>query len=130
MLSFADLDRSIGSVPGAVVARLRRADVGRGREDLYHNQLPALLNELAHRARVESITLSSAMEGVVVPDRIRAAQIIDGKASILRNRSEQELAGYRSALDYLFGADWRPLNVGLLLHLHKLLFAEIGRAHV
>ena len=68
MLSFAHLDRLIGSVPGPVVARLRRIDTGRGREDLYRNQLPALLTELAHRARVESITASSALEGVVVPD--------------------------------------------------------------
>ena len=32
----------------------------------------------------------------------------------LPTRSEQELAGYRAALDYLFAEDWRPLNVGLL----------------
>jgi Fic family protein len=124
VLSFTVLDRSIAAVPGPVVARLRRVDTGRGREDLYRNQLPALLTELAHRARVESITSSSAMEGVVVSDQVRAAQIIEGKAPVLRNRSEQELAGYRAALDYLFTEDWRPLNAGLLLHLHKLLFAH------
>jgi Fic family protein len=124
MLSFARLDRSIGTVPGVVVARLRRIDTARGREDLYRNQLPALLTELAHRARVESITASSAMEGVVVADQARAAQIIEGRAPVLRTRSEQEFAGYRAALDYLFADDWRPLNVGLLLHLHHLLFAN------
>jgi hypothetical protein len=42
----------------------------------------------------------------------------------LRNRSEQELAGYRDAQDYLFQQDWRPLNAGLILHLHRLLFAH------
>lgn len=47
-----------------------------------------------------------------------------GSAKGLRTRSEQELAGYRNALDYLFSEDWRPLNPGLLLHLHRLLFAE------
>lgn len=124
MLSFAGLERSIGSVPAGVVMRLRRIDTGRGREELYRNQLPALLTELAHRARVESITASSALEGVVVPDKIRAAQIIDKRAPVLRTRGEQEFAGYRTALDYLFDEDWRPLNVGLLLHAHKLLFAE------
>jgi Fic family protein len=124
LLSFAVLDRSIAAVPGAVVARLRRVDTGRGREDLHRSQLPALLTELAHRARVESITASSAMEGVVVADRVRAVRIIEGRAPVLRNRSEQELAGYRAALDYLFVQDWRPLNVGLLLHLHNLLFAQ------
>jgi hypothetical protein len=42
----------------------------------------------------------------------------------LRNRSEQELAGYRDAQDYLFREDWRPLNAGLILHLHRVLFAH------
>jgi Fic family protein len=42
----------------------------------------------------------------------------------LRTRSEQELAGYRDTLDYLFRQDWRPLGVELLLHLHRLLFAH------
>ena len=41
---------------------------------------------------------------------------------MLRDRSEQELAGYRAALDYLYQEQWRPLNVGLVLHLHRLLF--------
>ncbi len=124
MLSFVDLDRSLGSVPGPVVMQLARVDIGRGREELFHHQLPALLTELAHRARIASVTASSALEGVVVHDQVRAAAIIQGKATSLRTRSEQELAGYRAAMDYLFGEDWRPLNVGLVLHLHRLLFAQ------
>jgi hypothetical protein len=61
---------------------------------------------------------------VVVDDQARAAAIIGGKVTTLRTRSEQELAGYRATLDYLFGQDWRPLNVGLLLHLHRSLFEQ------
>jgi Fic family protein len=122
--SFADLDRVIGHVPAEVVMRLRTIDTGRGSEALYRNQLPALLTELANRARVQSITASSAIEGVVVADAGRASSIIAGKAKVLRNRSEQELAGYRKALDYLFLEDWRPLNTGLVLHLHRLLWSE------
>lgn len=124
MESFVDLDRCLGQVPGAVVTKLARVDIGRGREELFRNQLPALLTELANRARVASITASSALEGVVVADRARAAAIISGKAAVLRSRSEQEFAGYRAALDYLFAGDWRPLNIGLLLHLHRELFAQ------
>jgi Fic family protein len=123
MRSFADLDRSLGAVPGPVVMRLSRVDTGRGREQMYRNQLPALLTELALRARTESITASSALEGIIVQDAARAAKIIEDKAPSLRTRSEQELGGYRSALDYLFAGEWRPLNVGLLQHLHRELFA-------
>jgi Fic family protein len=124
VLSFLDLERSLGSVPGPVVTQLAHVDIGRGREELFRNQLPALLTELAHRTRTASITASSALEGVVVENEARAAAIIEGRAAVLRTRSEQEFAGYRSSLDYLFTADWRPLNVGLLRHLHRELFAQ------
>ena len=86
--------------------------------------MPGLLTELADRARVQSITASSAIEGVIVADTGRAQRIINRQATTLRNRSEQELAGYRDAQDYLFQQDWRPLNAGLILHLHRLLFAH------
>lgn len=126
MRSFDDLDALVGSVPFAVVTDLRTVDTGRGSEALYRDKLPALLTTLADRARVASIEASSAIEGVVVEDRARAADIVAGKADGLRDRSEQELAGYRAALDYLYREDWRPLNVGLVLHLHRLLFQYTG----
>ncbi len=103
---------------------LARVNIGRGREELFSSQLPALLTELANRARIASITASSALEGVVVENQARAAAIIEGKVTMLRTCSEQEFAGYRAALDYLFSEDWRPLNVGLLLHLHRELFEQ------
>lgn len=124
MHSFVDLDALIGQVPARVVTRLSAIDFGRGSEGLYRDQMPGLLMELADRARVESITASSAIEGVIVADAGRAKRIINRQASVLRNRSEQELAGYRDAQDYLFQQDWRPLNAGLILHLHRLLFAH------
>jgi len=124
MRSFADLDALIGLVPAHIVTRLGAIDFGRGSEALYRDQMPGLLTELADRARVQSITASSAIEGVVVADVGRAERIINRRTTTLRNRSEQELAGYRDAQDYLFQQDWRPLNAGLFLHLHRLLFAH------
>lgn len=122
MKSFGDLDAFVGAVPFAIVRDLRTIDTGRGSEALYRDKLPALLTSLADRARVASIEASSAIEGVVVKDRSRAADIVSGASEHLRDRSEQELAGYRAALDYLYQEQWRPLNPGLLLHLHRLLF--------
>ncbi len=122
MRSFDDLDTLVGTVPFGVVTDLRTVDVGRGSDALFRDKLPALLTSLADRARVASIEASSAIEGVVVEDRARAADILAGRAQDLRDRSEQELAGYRAALDYLYQDDWRPLNNGLVLHLHRLLF--------
>jgi len=122
--SFDDLDALIGLVPAQVVNSLSATDFGRGSEALYRDQMPGLLTELADRARVLSITASSAIEGVVVANADRAQRIIDRRTTTLRNRSEQELAGYRDAQDYLFREDWRPLNAGLILHLHRMLFAH------
>jgi Fic family protein len=120
--SFIDLDHMVGRVPFEVVNHLRVVDTGRGSEALYRDRLPALLTHLADRARVASIEASSAIEGVVVEDRVRAAQILAGRTERLRTRNEQELAGYRAALDYLYREPWRPLNAGLITHLHRLLF--------
>lgn len=124
MRSFIDVDMRLATVPSPVVGDLRAIDLGAGSELLHANQVPALLQQLAHRARVESITASSAIEGVVVPDAGRARRIIDGRRMALRTRDEQQLAGYRAALDYLFTQPWQPLNVGLILHLHRLLWSE------
>ena len=127
MKSFEELDTLAGAVPFAIVNDLRTVDTGRGSAALYRDKLPALLTSLADRARVASIEASSAIEGVVVEDRARAADIVAGKSDQLRSRSEQELAGYRAALDYLYQEQWRPLNLGLILHLHRLLFQYTQR---
>jgi Fic family protein len=125
MRSFADLDTMIGAVPSAIVARLSVVDAGRGSEALYADQLPGLLRELADSARVESVIASSAIEGIVV-DQARAERIVRGADQRLRVRGEKELAGYRDGLDYLFQGDSGDLSVGLVLHLHRLLFGRTG----
>jgi Fic family protein len=126
--SFSNVEALIGLVPAQVVTRLSAIDIGRGSEVLYRDQMPGLLTELADRARVVSITASSAIEGIIVEDAGRAQRIINRQTGTLRNRSEQELAGYRDAQDYLFQQDWRPLNAGLILYLHRLLFAHTAMA--
>ncbi len=124
MTSFENVDDLLAGVPADVVVSLRGIDLGAGSELLHAHQLPALLHDLAERARVQSITASSAIEGVVVADVARARRIIDGPAVTLHTRGEQQLAGYRKALDYVFAHDRRPLNIGLILHLHRLLWSE------
>jgi Fic family protein len=125
MHSFIDLDRAFGGQPRELGAILARIDTGRGRERLFEDQRPELLIRLAHDARVESITASNAIEGVVV-DSARAERIADAGPR-LRNRNEKEFAGYRDAIDALMRADSRePLTVPFLLHLHRLLFHHSG----
>jgi Fic family protein len=121
MHSFIDLDRTFGSQPRELGAILARVDTGRGSERLFEDRRPELLTRLSHDARIESITASNAIEGVVV-DSERAERIADAGPR-LRNRNEKEFAGYRDAIDTLMRADGtEPLTIPLLLHLHRLLF--------
>jgi Fic family protein len=125
MRSFIDLDRTLGAQPLRLGARLARLDVRRGREGMFRDQLPQILDALAETTRIESITASSAIEGVVVdPGRIkRLAE--DSENRRFRNRNEREFAGYRDAIDEITRAPTlETLSVPYILHLHRLLFGH------
>ena len=109
-------------MPGEVVSTLRRVDRAAGAESSYLDQLPQLLAALSEQARVESVTASSAIEGIVV-DEARVPRLLSGRAERFRDRSEAEVAGYTAALDYLHREDPGELTVGLILHLHRLLYS-------
>lgn len=114
---------TLDPVPGDVVAVLRRIDRGAGAEGRYADQLPQLLDALREQARIESVTASSAIEGVTV-DEARVPGLVSGHAERFRNRNEAEFAGYTAALDYLNQEDPGQLSAGLLLHLHRLLLSH------
>ena len=72
----------------------------RGKQDLWIRQKPEVLEVLREQAIIHSVESSNRMEGVTVPlDRLRP--VVLGKAKP-RDRSEEELAGYRRALDWIF----------------------------
>jgi Fic family protein len=125
MRSFIDLDRTFARQPRELGVLLARIDTGRGREQLFEDQAPALLQRLSESARVASITASNAIEGVVVESET-AERIADG-SSRFRNRNEREFAGYRDARDSLMHGEGRgPLTIPFVLHLHRLLFHHTG----
>lgn len=124
MRSFVDIDRTFSGQPRELGATLARIDTGRGQEQLYLDQRPELLKRLSENARIASITASNAIEGVIVGTE-RAERIAEGAR--FRNRSEQEFAGYRDAVDELMRARANePLSVPFVLHLHRQMFAYSG----
>jgi len=125
MKSFVDIDRTFAGQPPRLGVLLQRVDVGRGREDLFRDQLPELLAALAEDARVASIRASNAIEGVTV-EAARAERLAGGAR--FRNRSEREFAGYRDAIDELMRQEPEPISVPLLLHLHRRIFEHAGGA--
>jgi Fic family protein len=72
----------------------------RGKQDLWIRQKPEVLEVLREQAIIQSAESSNRIEGVTIaPDRLRP--VVLGKVKP-RDRSEEELAGYRRALDWIF----------------------------
>jgi Fic family protein len=125
MNSFVDLERTLADQPARLGVVLSRVDVGRGREELYRDQLPELLTSLAEHARIMSITASNAIEGVVVGPG-RAERLVASPDIRFRNRNEKEFAGYRDAIDQLMRADdSERVSIPLILHLHRQILSHV-----
>lgn len=93
----------------------------RGRQELFTRQTPELLSALRDAAIIESTESSNRIEGVVAPHaRVKALVL---KATTPQNRSEQEIAGYRDALNLIHeSAKDMAFSVNVILQLHTILY--------
>lgn len=93
----------------------------KGRQELFQRQTPELLATLRDDAIVESVESSNRIEGVTAPlDRIEA---VVRNNSTPRDRSEQEIAGYRDALALVHeSALAMTFSVNVILQLHTMLY--------
>jgi len=105
------------------------ADIGeaKGRQELFIKQSPQRLNRLREHALVESAVSSNRIEGVEVEHK-RIGTIVFGHRH-LQDRSEEEVRGYREALD-LIHSQGRKLAVteAHIQVLHRLTRGEIWDA--
>jgi Fic family protein len=91
----------------------------RGKQDLWLRQKPEVLGVLRELAIIQSVESSNRIEGVTIPaDRLRP--VVLGKVKP-RDRSEEEIAGYRQALDWIFSRK-RKVSVipAVIQRLHAL----------
>jgi Fic family protein len=91
----------------------------RGKQDLWLRQKPEVLKVLREQAIIQSVESSNRIEGVTIPaDRLRP--VVLGKVKP-RDRSEEELAGYRQAIDWIFSRK-RKVSVipAVIQRLHTL----------
>ncbi len=102
-------------------ATLRAIGEFRGRQELFYRQAPEALARLLEVARIESSESSTRLEGVNVPlDRIRRLVVHQAQP---RNRSEQEVAGYRDALALIHDSGREiAFTPNVLLQLHGMLY--------
>jgi Fic family protein len=91
----------------------------RGKQDLWIRQKPEVLEVLREQAIIQSVESSNRIEGVTVA-RNRLRPLVIGRASP-RDRSEEELAGYRTALDWIFSRKNRvAVTPDVIRRLHAL----------
>lgn len=72
----------------------------KGKQDLFIQQSPQKLRVLREHALIESAVASNRIEGVEI-DRKRIGTVVFGRP-LLRNRDEEEVQGYRDALELIY----------------------------
>ncbi len=105
----------------ALLMSVRALGEFRGRQILYRDQFPEVLETLRRVAIVQSTESSNRIEGITVPiDRLEA---IVARKSKPKNRSEQEVAGYRDVLSEIHANFTKHrLSPELVLRWHKQMF--------
>jgi Fic family protein len=109
----------------ADAATLRSLGEYLGKQKLYVKQRPETLDGLRTVALIESTDASNRLEGITAPEA-RVKALVEHRTEP-RDRSEQEIAGYRDALELIHqsGADM-PVTVNVIRQLHKTINRYLG----
>ena len=115
------------NIPAATSWYLADVAQALGKQELFTKQAPQKLKALREHALVESAISSNRIEGVEV-DPKRVATIVFGKA-LPRDRDEEEVRGYRKALDLIHPqAATLPVSEDTIRQLHSLSRGGLGDA--
>ena len=96
-----------------------------GKQELYLKQRPQELEKLIEVAKIQSTEASNAIEGIVTTNT-RIRQLVEEKTTP-KNRNEQEIAGYRDALNIIHESfDAIPISQNYILQLHKILYSHMN----
>lgn len=105
-----------------VLQTIRLIGEYKGKQDLFKEQSPQLLETLKQTAIIQSIESSNRIEGISAPlERIKA---IAADKTTPANRSEQEIAGYRNVLKTIHSS-FEHINVSsnVVLQFHRDIYA-------
>jgi Fic family protein len=115
---------TIPTIASWYIADLSKAQ---GKQELFTHQSPQKLKILREHALIESVVSSNRIEGVNV-DQSRLRTIVFGK-TLLKDRNEEEVRGYRDALRLIHEqAGENPISEGTILKFHKLSRGQIWDA--
>ncbi len=93
----------------------------KGKQTLFTHQTPEILEILRKAAVVESSECSNRLEGITAPhNRIEALVL---QTTTPQNRAEQEIAGYRDALNLIHeSAAYMDCSINVCLQFHTMLY--------
>lgn len=118
---------SIENMPEGITWYLADIAEAKGRQDLYTNQSPQRLKVLREHALIESAVSSNRIEGVEI-DRKRIGTVIFGQP-LLKDRNEEEIQGYRNALELIHGNTRKiKFSESTLKKIHKMTKGQIWDA--
>jgi len=114
-------------LPAGAVWLMNSISEYKGKQELYARQSPQIIKALVEMALIESAESSNRIEGVTV-EKKRLKPLIIGH-SRPRDRSEEEVAGYRKALD-LIHKKHNSLDISpeTIKEMHRLSHAQTGDA--
>ena len=93
----------------------------KGKQELFTRQTPEALESLRQTAIIESSECSNRLEGITAPHKRIKALVLH--TTTPRDRSEQEIAGYRDALNLIHeSARHMTYSVNVCLQLHTMLY--------
>ncbi len=96
-----------------------------GKQEMRLKRSPVKLDKLIEIAKVQSTQASNAIEGIATTST-RIRQLVEEKTAP-RNRNEQEIAGYRDALNIIHESfDVIPVTRNHILQLHKVLYSHMS----
>ena len=118
---------SIRNIPTSTVWYLADLAEARGKQELFTKQSPQRLSVLREHALIESAVSSNRIEGVTV-DHSRVKAVVLGK-SLLHDRDEEEVRGYRDALKLIHEQHAKlSMSEKTIKQLHLISRAKIGDA--
>jgi Fic family protein len=127
MMTLRQFAGKLESIPTTTSWYLADLGEARGKQELFTKQSPQRLKVLREHALIESAVSSNRIEGVEV-DQVRIGTIVFGKP-LLRDRDEEEVRGYRDALQLIHEQGAKLLvSEETILKLHRLTRGEIWDA--
>ena len=107
-----------------IIGLLTSIHEAKGRQELYLSQKPEELDRLVEIAKAQSTEASNAIEGIKTTNT-RLKQLVEKKTTP-KNRNEEEIAGYRDALNIIHdNFEYIPLTPSYILQLHKILLSHV-----